>query len=166
MNTIISLFKRVQAIPYCICKYDEELVNETLAVGDCRHKSTLLKQLYEREGYEVRKVKVIFDWKDLPVPTEILSLLKAGTIWDHDALEVKVQNNWIKVDCTWNPELEKKGFPITKNWDGKTDTLQVTCGKLEFHNAVNYIRSQKIKVIKVEAYAFADAFNRWLQTRQ
>jgi hypothetical protein len=51
----------------------------------------------------------------LPIPKALLSILKnSGTIWEHDSISVKVNNKWIRVDCTWNPNLEKKGFPITK----------------------------------------------------
>lgn len=164
-NKIVVLFEKVQRISYRICKFEEEEIDENLNYGDCRHKSYLLKRLLEDEGFEVRKVKVIFNWADLPLPKEILEILKAGTIWEHTSLKVKIKGRWIKVDCTWNPELKGKNFPVTENWDGESDTKQVTEGELEFYDEDVYIKDkQKIKIVKEEAYKFADVLNKFLKS--
>lgn len=163
-NKLVDIFEKVQKVPYQACKYGENEIDEDLKQGDCRHKHFLLKKLLEQEGFEVREVKVIFNWKDLSISATILKILKAGTVWDHDSLKVKVNNKWIKVDCTWNPELKEKGFPVTENWDGKSDTKQVTEGKLEFFDKEKYIKDkERIKVIKEEAYKFAKALNQFLK---
>lgn len=161
-NKVIQIFEKVQKIPYQVCKYDENEIDENLEKGDCRHKHFLLKKLLEQEGFNVKEVKVIFNWEDLPIPKEILEILKAGTIWDHNSLRVKVNKKWIKVDCTWNLELKEKGFPVTENWDGKSDTKQVTEGKLDFYDIDKYSKDKRIHIVKEEAYAFADALNKWL----
>ena len=161
---LIKLFEKVQKVPYKVSKFDEKEINEDIKFGDCRHKSTLLFNLLKKEGYEVKKIKVIFDWKDLPLPNEILSNLKeSSTIWDHDAISVRIKSKWIKVDCTWDISLEKVGFPVTKNWDGITDTLQVTKGKVEFYYIEKYAKDKRIKIIKEEAYKFAEALNNWFE---
>lgn len=164
MNSkLIEIFERVQKIPYQVCKYDENEINEKLEKGDCRHKHFLLKKLLEQEGLEVKEVKVIFNWKDLPIPKNILEILKSGTIWDHNSLKIKVNKKWIRVDCTWNPRLKEKGFPITEDWDGKSDTKQVTEGKLEFFDKEKYVKdTNKIKISKEEAYKFAEKLNQFL----
>jgi|GEM_PF-810754 len=160
---LIEIFEKVQKIPYQVCKYDENEIDENLEKGDCRHKHFLLKKLLEQEGFNVKEVKVIFNWEDLPIPKDILEILKAGTIWDHSSLKVQINNKWIKVDCTWNSKLKEKGFPITKNWDGKSDTKQVTEGKLEFFDKENYVKdTNKIKISKEEAYKFAEELNKFL----
>jgi len=160
---LIELFKEVQRIPYQVCKYDENEIDEDLMKGDCRHKHFLLKMLLEREGFIVKEIKVIFDWRDLPIPKNILDVLKSGTIWDHSALKVKIGRRWLNIDCTWNPELESKGFPITKNWNGRTDTKQVTEGKLKFFDKKNFSReAENIKINKEEAHQFALKLNQWL----
>jgi len=160
---LIEIFERVQKIPYQVCKYDEEDIDENLEKGDCRHKHFLLKKLLEQEGFEVKKVKVIFNWADLPIPKSILEILKTGTIWDHNSLKVKINDKWVKVDCTWNPELKEKGVPNTENWDGKSDTKQITEGKLEFFDKEDYDKyKNKIKISKEEAYKFAEELNKFL----
>lgn len=155
---LIVIFEKVQKIPYKVCIFDNDKINENLKYGDCRHKSNLLYLLLKKEGIEVKKIKVLFDWRDLPLPEEMIEILKeSDKIWPHDAVEVKVENKWIKVDCTWNPELEKIGFPVTKRWDGNSDTKQVTEGKLEFFNHGEF--NFKPKIIKEEAYKFAEKLN-------
>jgi len=162
-SKIISLYEKVQKIHYQVCKFEADKIDKNLEYGDCRHKSYLLKKLLEDVGFEVKEVIVIFNWEDIPLPKKILGILKAGTIWEHISLKVKIRGKWIKVDCTWNPELKEKGFPITENWNGESDTKQVTEGKLEFYDKDKYIKDkQKIKVVKEEAYKFADALNKSL----
>jgi hypothetical protein len=162
MEKLIEIFKQVQKIPYQVCKFNEAEINLNIKQGDCRHKAHLLYKLLKENGYDVKRIKVIFNWKDLPVPKEFLDILKeSGTIWDHDAVAVKVNNKYINLDCTWNPELKKKGFPITENWNGESDTKQITEGNLEFYDANKY--QKKVKIIKNEALEFADKLNNWLK---
>jgi len=160
-SKLVKIFEKVQKIPYKVCKFEKEKIKGNLKFGDCRHKALLLKQLLEKEGYEVKELKVVFDWRDLPIPKEILSFLKKSpTVWPHDLLKVKVKNKWIKVDPTWNLELRKKRFPVTKNWDGERDTKQVTEGKLKFYDKEKFTR--KIMIDKEEARDFAEGLNNFL----
>lgn len=162
-SKIVQLFEKVQKIPYKVCFFSRESINPNILYGDCRHKSELLHTLLVEEGYEVKKIKVEFDWKDLPLPKNIISILKrSGTIFSHDSLMVKINHKWIKVDCTWNPELEKKGFPITKNWDGQSNTKQVTEGKLKFYDTKTY--TIDMKIVKVEVLKFAEQLNKYLSS--
>ncbi len=162
MNKLVEIFEEVQAIPYKVCKYDEGCIDEKLKEGDCRHKSHLIFNLLKNEGFEVKKVKVIFNWKDLPLPKEIISLLKeSSSVWDHDAVAVKINSKWIKVDCTWDPALKSIGFPVTVNWDGESDTLGVTKGMLKYFDTDHYVKDKnQIKIVKEEAYRFAESLNR------
>jgi hypothetical protein len=161
-NKLTKIFEKVQKIPYQVCQFKEEEINEDIKCGDCRHKHFLLKKLLEKEGFEVKEMKVIFDWKDLPFPKELLEILQAGTIWDHDSLEVRINKKWIKVDCTWNLELKQKGFPVTETWDGTSNTEQITKGKLVFHDKEGYTKDSRIKIVKEEAYEFAEKLNKYL----
>ncbi len=163
-TNLVNLFEKVQKIYYKVCKFEKDKIDENLSYGDCRHKSELLFKLLQKEGYQVKKVKAIFDWKDLPLPKKLLSILQRNSIWDHDTLLVNVDGKWIMVDCTWNPELQKIGFPVTINWDGKSDTKQLTNGKIEFFDAENYVK--KFKIEREIALKFADGLNKWLSSQQ
>ncbi len=162
---LIEIFEKVQKIPYRVCKFDENEINENIKCGDCRHKSALLYNLLTKEGCKVKKVIVIFDWKDLPIPRRILSILKESTtLWEHRIVRVKVHGESLYVDPTWPLELEKLGFPVTKNWNGLEDTKQVTEGKIEFHDLENYKRPEKIVWDKEEAHKFAEKLNEWMKS--
>ncbi len=162
VEKIIEIFERVQKIPYKVCQFEREKIDENLPFGDCRHKSELLKNLLEAEGIEVRRIKVLFDWRDLPLPEEILKVLdNSDKIWAHDLLKVKINKVWIKIDCTWNPELQKIGFPVQNNWDGKSDTLQITKGDLKFIEESDF-NKYSIKIIHKEATRFANLLNNFL----
>ncbi|OGJ19951.1 hypothetical protein A3K73_03250 [Candidatus Pacearchaeota archaeon RBG_13_36_9] len=170
---LIKLFEKVQKIPYRVCQFDESKIDKSLEFGDCRHKSALLKKLLEEKGYKAREYKVIFDWKDIPIPKGILGILKkSSTVWIHDAVGVKLYGDLIFLDPTWNPELERKGFPVTKNWSGLENTKQVTEGELEFHRRDNFnlqkeeiLKKHKIRIDKEEARKFAAALNKWLEEK-
>jgi len=169
-DKLVSTFNKVQKIPYVVCQFEEDKIGENLREGDCRHKSYLLKKLLDAEGYKTKIVKVIFDWKDLPIPKRILTILKkSSTVWIHNALAVKVHGDYIFVDPTWNPELEKKGFPVAKKWNGLEDTKQVTEGEITFIKEKEFekdkdkiLKEHKIKIDKKEALRFADKLNKYL----
>lgn len=74
-----------------VCKFNTYKINETLQFGDCRHKHFLLKKLLETQGFKVRTIIVLFDWKDLPIPNTILNIL-SETKFKHYSLEVKLNN--------------------------------------------------------------------------
>ncbi|MEM4230546.1 MAG: histidine phosphatase family protein [Candidatus Pacearchaeota archaeon] len=167
---LIKIFEKVQRIPYKVCQFNEQKISEKLKFGDCRHKSALLKKLLDKEGYKTKKMKVIFNWKDLPLPREVLSSLKkSSTIWTHDALAVKIHGDYIFLDPTWNPSLKKLGFPVTENWSGLEDTKQVTEGELEFYKEDNFnarkeeiLKKHNIHIDKEEAHKFAEALNKFI----
>jgi hypothetical protein len=160
-SKIIKIFEKVQKIPYEVCKYEEGDIGKSINCGDCRHKSELLMRLLKKEGFEVKKQDVLFDWADLPLPLETIGILKeSDTVWKHVALKVKIGDKWIKVDPTWHPSLKKKGFPITENWDGKSDTKLVTDGKVEFFEKRGC--EVKPKLNKEEIHKFATALNQFV----
>lgn len=165
---LVELFKKVQKIPYKVCPYNENKIDEKLAYGDCRHKSFLLKKLLEEQGFEVKRCKVIFDWSDLPLPKKILNILKSGRKFPHNILKVKIGKKWIKVDCNWQIALKDKGFPVTEDWDGKSDTKQITKGKLIFFDNngdyINHIKEKKdVNTSTEEAYKFYTALDKFLK---
>ena len=160
---IIKLFEKVQKIHYKVCKFEKETINESLNEGDCRHKAELLKKLLEKEGFEVKKQDVVFDWTDLPFPKDVISILnESDTVWKHVALKVKINDKWIKVDPTWSLELKKKGFPVTENWDGISNTKLVTNGKVEFYDKGEF--GIKPNIVKAEAHKFALALNHFVSS--
>jgi transglutaminase-like putative cysteine protease len=124
-----DVFDFVKNFPYRITRFTPQKGDLLLyRRGDCRHKTEALLNIFRAKGYPVRKVEVLFDWKDLPIPEEILGILKSETKGFHDAAEVKIDGKWVYVDATWDDALISKNFPVTQNWDGFSDTREITAG--------------------------------------
>lgn len=162
---IIKTFEFVQKIPYRVCKFEsiDELITNNF--GDCRHKHSFLFEVYSKLGLKVEKIIVLFDWKDLPIPNEKLEILKkSGTIFPHEALYLFRDNKKILVDATWEPRLEKIGFPITKKWDGKSNTKNITDNKVENLSLEEYKAKKKnLGLVREEILHFADEINDFLK---
>lgn len=168
---LVWLFEFVQKIPYRISRFDSkfkscsESVNISLEKGDCRHKSLLLYNLLLERNFDASKVVAIFDWKDLPIPEEILGILKkSGTRMVHSLLKVRINEHYsIYVDPTWNTELGRIGFPVTKRWDGKSHTAKVTNGKVEYYESEGFNeRDYGVVLDEGEFSEFAEVLNMWL----
>ena len=105
--------------------------------------------------------------KDLPIPAEILGILrKSGTRWSGDVLKLNINPYYpVYVDATWNFELESLGFPVTKVWDGKGSTEQMTRGKLEYFEAEGFRdEDHGIVLDEDEVKRFGEALNSWLDS--
>jgi len=118
---ITNLYKRIQKIPYYCLK--ERDPNKLLKInkGSCLEKHVFLGKEYEKLGIPVKYLSIKFDWRESPIPKEIIEK-KDNPLGGHLALKIKTNEKWIIVDSTWDLELEKAGFPVTRDWGGKTDT--------------------------------------------
>jgi len=158
---LIELFETVQAIPYK-CRTDNNVnLDLHLKHANCRQKRDLLKVELENNGILSKRIDAIFNWSDLSIPDRIIrTLKKSGTLQKHHLLEIKIGENHIKIDPTWDLELELFGFPITKNWNGYSDTCQVTYGGIVFYDP----RIQKVSLPyhPDERIEFANEFNEWV----
>ncbi|MFA6550459.1 MAG: transglutaminase domain-containing protein [Candidatus Gracilibacteria bacterium] len=171
-----KLFEFIQSFPYELRSFKArggiELYDEEK--GDCRHKSNALYALLKQRGFEVRKLDVLFDWKDLPIPKEILALKKrSGTRAFHDGIEVKIDGKWVYVDPTWDPALAHVGFPVTTNWDGASPTKEISNGKTEkipagkYEKFEDYLAAYKMPwPVRSETDAFNKALNEWLNKQR
>ncbi len=158
---LIELFEKVQAIHYR-CRSEEFSYSEIMPpYANCNQKRNILRILLEKEGFESRDLDAIFDWKDLPIPEEILKILRnSGTQQKHHLLEVRINEDYLKIDPTWNPELRRRNFPVTEDWDGESDTQQITNGKIRFYNPT--FEKISLPYFPQERRDFAREFNQWL----
>lgn len=128
-----KLFEFVQSFPYQLRHYETDDMTPLYDTesGDCRHKRGALYNLLQARGFEVRKVTVLFDWADLPIPKEILDIKKnSGTRGFHSAMEVKIDGKWTYIDPTWDTGLARLDFPVSENWDGENPTKDITKGRI------------------------------------
>ena len=158
---LIELFERVQAIPYKCRTCPSKNLDFSLSYANCNQKRDLLKKVLDSSGFETQKLDAIFNWRDLPIPPDILNILKnSGTSQKHYLLKVNVDGSYLKVDPTWDLGLEPKGFPVTKSWMGDRDTKQITEGEIFFYNPE--LHKISLPYFREEREEFARAFNIWL----
>ena len=164
VDSRIALFHYIQNFLYKVGSFKDGLELLKNGYGDCRHKHTLLFKFFSLLGLRVKMVKILFDWRDLPLPLEILSLLKeSDTIWGHDALLMEIEGKDVLIDATWDPALKKYGFPVTDKWDGFLSTKPVTAGKIKILELEDYKKIKPtIKIIHSEAERFALSLNEFL----
>ena len=115
-------------------------------------------------GFCVEKIKILFDWKDLPIQKELLDMLKiSGTIFPHNALYLYIGNNKILIDATWPLKLKKIGFPVTENWNGTSDTNSITTKKNQIYTLSEFeLKKSDLNLKRDELINFANKLNLFL----
>jgi hypothetical protein len=100
-------------------KIREEPLNNPEKLGDkdnrCWGKHRRLKELLEKEGYEIRFRVCSFKWSQQRFPETILEIPHKDDDY-HLYLEIKVNNKWIIIDCSNDSKL-----PVYNVWDGMND---------------------------------------------
>jgi len=162
IKEIVELYKKVQSIPYyCLEERDPDLLLKKNK-GSCSEKHLFLGKEFKKLGVPVKYLVIRFDWNDLPIPKEIINKKEGSSVGWHLALKIKPKRKWIYVDATWDQKLGKAGFPITKNWDGKTDT-KFACSPKE----ITVLKRRPPKQVKrLENRKFFEALNKWLELQR
>lgn len=158
---IVELYERVQAIPYYCLKQRDPALLLKKNKGSCSEKHLFLGKKFEKLGIPVKYVLIRSDWSDLPIPKEIISK-KDSSVGRHLALKINVNEKWIYVDATWDPALEKAGFPITKNWNGQLDTKFAFPPK----EIIELDKRPEEQVERLENGEFYDSLNKWLESKR
>lgn len=175
----VTLFKEVQAYQFSISRkthglnIKEECENtRRIKAGTCTTKHNLLAVEFTKLGFETLLVTYPFYWRDLPVeyPREIRSLVSDMPLQYHLALGVYVNESLSIIDATWDPILERAGFPIS-NLDNKIQPTVlgiVPSGQPIFHFSPEE-RQQYIERIKKQmpndpvVHEFYVRLDDWLQ---
>jgi hypothetical protein len=73
----------------------------------------------------VKFVTYPFKWLDprIKYPPEIKKIVEKLPTTYHLACKANINSRWVLIDATWDPPLEKAGFPVNAGWDGMGDTM-------------------------------------------
>lgn len=161
IGKITELYNKVQGIPYyCLKERDPDLLLKKQK-GSCSEKHLFLGKELEKMGIPVKYLLIKFDWNALPIPKEIIKKNDSPIGW-HLALKIKNKNKWTYIDATWDPKLEKAGFPITRNWNGKSDTKFAFPPK----KIIELKRKPPKQVKRLDNRKFYSALNKWLRLQR
>ena len=162
IREIVELYNKVQGIPYyCLKERDPDLLLKKNK-GSCSEKHLFLGEEFKKLGVPVKYLLVKFDWNDLLIPEEIINKKEGSSVGWHLALKIKPKRKWIYVDATWDPQLGKAGFPMTKNWRGLSDTKFAVPPK----EIIELKRRPPKQVKRLENRKFFEALNKWLESQR
>src|SRR3989344_6791763 len=119
-QTAVNLTLAVRDVPYSLGSdgNTEGLLSE--GIGGCARKHFYLMPRLQRLGYKVAIGMSQFDWREFPIPRDILSLLKQP-VQHHLFLYFGFNNPENVLDVTWDNGMGPLGFPVF-HWDGYTST--------------------------------------------
>lgn len=161
MNTV-EAFRTVRDMPYRI----------PLALGEkdvcCSGKHKLLKDLFEKQGLEVRYRVCTFLWSSIDLPEKVSNVHHDDNS-THVWLEVLINDEWIIVDATWDYDL-KNIFHVNE-WDGKSNTepavkpIEVFSSQKSADIMNNESDEDVLNDLKING-EFYKAFNVWLEEQR
>ena len=129
MKKLIDVYDQIRNVQYKIVDVDYSLSNSYRLVdsngASCTPKHIVLFDMFSAFGFETRLCVHEFQWLDfnLEFPKYVSDLLTDFSSDFHTNIEIKIGDNWIMVDATWDDKLIDAGLPGTKEWNGKESTL-------------------------------------------
>lgn len=169
-----ELFTLVRDIPFVLGVEGkpEELIRDNC--GGCARKHLFLAPRLRKIGYKVDIGIAQFDWRELPILVDILSLLKQP-IQYHMFLYLNKNGIRSIVDAIWDKVMSEKGFPLLEWNNGNETEIAVKPIKIGRVNLpvlqVRSLVSQSLNNVKELIHGpqktpFNDAFNNWLGRSQ
>jgi transglutaminase-like putative cysteine protease len=125
---VISIFSHIRDIPYALLPGNRKYGPEHILItgrGSCGPKHYLLGSMFTMLGIPVRYQTWPFTWNDpsLSFPPELRASAALLDVTNHLACQAQINGTWVLIDATWDLPLERVGFPVNRNWDGRSDTL-------------------------------------------
>ncbi|MBD3426268.1 MAG: hypothetical protein GF409_03435 [Candidatus Omnitrophica bacterium] len=177
-RSVVNIFEKIRDIPYYVIAEHLELETGPAGMlrenkGSCYPKHYLMGKMYQDLGLRVRYHTYPFYWKDLDIDwADVVGEMAAALpVAYHMALSVYNHDRWVLADATWDLGLEKLGFAVNSDWDGRNDTRLAVKPLDEFVHEEAAERHDEFKV-KLEEYSlpeklalarFSIELNRWLE---
>ncbi|MDD4409070.1 MAG: hypothetical protein PHW52_00260 [Candidatus Pacebacteria bacterium] len=159
MNNLQKIFIEIRDIPYSIpLAYEAE---DRCCTG--KHKKFF--EILKKDNYEVRWKVCTFKWSSMSLPENLLTIPHDDNS-THAYLEVLINEEWKKVDATWDKFLEKI-LPINE-WDGVSDT-RIAIPVISTYSpeeSLLIMESESRKIVEADLEvngSFYKAFNAWLE---
>jgi len=175
----IAVFEHIRDIPYAIVPEFRDpaagpagLIKENK--GSCQPKHYLIAQLFGKLDIPIKLVTYVFRWGDSEIkfPDNLKQLLDRMPVSYHLACKANLNGRWVLSDATYDPPLEKAGFPVTKKWDGENDAINAVTPLQEIihesaEDRVRFEAEQRARYSPAEQAVYAEfiyKLNAWLET--
>lgn len=165
-NSASEIFEKVRDIPYVLGLDGDP--NKLLVenVGNCTRKHLFLVPRLQALGYKITLGIAGFDWRDLPIPHDVVNFLK-DPIDTHLFLYAAYDGNETVVDATWDSGMPQ-GFFVNV-WNGYSHT-QIGVPAIAIHRESYHILKTRALVsatmrslrLDQRPTPFNHAFNDWL----
>ncbi|MCG2691965.1 hypothetical protein L6272_04020 [Microgenomates group bacterium] len=136
-------------------------------IAGCTRKHLYLLPRLKQLGYKVAIGLTDFDWRKLPIPDKVLSLL-IDPIGYHMFLYYGFERAENVLDVTWDKGMQHLGFPVF-DWDGLSATGLTVEGSRtrKINRFVLQARSKASTImgninLKDQSSPFNEPFNLWL----
>lgn len=129
MKDLIAAYNKIRNVHYKIVDVEYSLTNSIQLINSngasCTPKHVVLSDLFRKAGFETCFCVYEFQWADLKLdfPKHIRTLLKDFPVDFHTNIEIKMNDEWILIDATWDDALIDAGLPGTKQWNGIASTI-------------------------------------------
>jgi hypothetical protein len=156
---IVETFRKIRDIPYSI----------PLSYGAedrcCSGKHKQLLAMLEKEGYQLRWRICTFKWSNMKLPEELVAIPHQDDS-SHAYLEIKIGEEWKKIDATWDKPLGRI-LPVNE-WDRVSNTpiavpFITTYSPEESLALITNETKEMIETDLANNGAFYKEFNEWLQ---
>lgn len=168
-DNVSKLFEKVRDIPYTLGLDGDPNKLFVENVGNCTRKHLYLVPRLQSLGYRITLGIAEFDWRELPIPSEITRLLK-DPIDSHLFLYTTFDGNETVVDATWDSGMPQ-GFAVN-TWSGHENTqIGVPTIKI-YRESYHLLKARALMGAAVRTLRqdrrptpFNDAFNEWLHRK-
>jgi len=162
-----KIFGKVRDIPYVLGLDGNPNKLFVENVGNCTRKHLYLVPQLQALGYKITLGIAEFDWRDLPIPEEVISLLK-NPIDTHLFLYAAYDGNETVVDATWDSGMPQ-GFFVNA-WNGYDSTQIGVPVKIIHRKSYHIFKTKALVGATMRPFRqdqnkptpFNHAFNKWL----
>ena len=164
----ISIFETVRDFVYQINWVSDPENLLEIKEWYCTSKHRLLKEIYDRLWYKTQLCFIPFSFDMIYLPDELKNRWYANKKWYHTFLQMLIDNKWIDIDATFNPEL--KNFYVVNENREWISSQKVVCDYDKIYISNSLEEEQEIKKLlscndkmTAEYYERIEKFNNWVK---
>lgn len=175
LHARINIYRQIRDIPYAIVPeligFKNHLDILKLGKGSCSPKHFLMCEMFQRLGLPVLFVVYPHRWDERAdllgeYSERLKKMAQEMPVSYHVACKVEIDDRLVLVDATLDLPLQKAGWPVNSDWDGRSDTMlpMTPCGEEElYHPSEAPLMNARIDAQFLEFYRELNAFLEWIR---